>query len=144
MSFTTVLLLAVGFLLGVVLVHLFSSLHVRRLRTIPKPPTMDSETFNTLNAEVRAGFRLQKACYNNDPKAASEALILWAWASGEPAVVNGLDGKMDVLRQPELQRAITDLWFHLDSQDSHHWFGDALWNAFLDTNPDFESLESSG
>lgn len=144
MSFTTFTLLAVGLLVGSSMVLLLTSLRLRRLRTVPKPPQLAPETIQSFSAEARAGVKLQQACYNNDPRAASEALTKWAWASGEPAVANSLDQKMAALRNPEFRDAIKDLWSHLDAGNKKQWFGDLLWNAFLRSNPEFQELEFIG
>ncbi len=144
MSFTIVAIIAGVLLVGITMVLLFSSLKLKNLRTIPKPREFEVETFKMFSAEARAGVKLQQACYNNDPKAASEALTMWAWASGDSTMVNSLDQKREALKKPAFRKAVTDLWAHLESKGNRTWFGDALWNAFLETNPEFYNLEITG
>jgi hypothetical protein len=123
---------------------LFSSFTLKKLRAIPKPPEIASESIKLFPAETRAGIKLHQACFQNDPQAANEALTMWAWASGDPAVANGLDRKMLALRNPELRKSIVDLWNHLESPQGQPWFGDLLWNAFVQTNPEFQNREQAG
>jgi len=144
MSFTTVALLVVGLITGTVMVHLFSSLRLKNLRTVPKPPVVDSETMKVFSAETRAGLSLHQACFNNDAKAASEALTMWAWAAGDSSVANSLDRKTVSLHSPDFRKAITELWSNLDSDNSKQWFGHRLWSAFLKSNPEFRELEWTG
>lgn len=144
MPFTTPALLVTGFLTGIALVHLFASLKIKNLRTIPKPPEIEMDKFKRISAEARAGVKLQQACYNNDPLAASEALTMWAWASGESDMANSLDQKREALKNKDLRTAISALWAHLESKEKKTWFGDCLWRAFLDTNPEFRTLEGKG
>jgi len=144
MSLITITLLTVGSLAGIALVLLASSLKLKSLRTVPKPPAVDAETMNILPAETRAGLSLHQACFNNDPKAASEALTMWAWANGEAAVANSLDTKTAALHSPLFRKAITELWSHLDSDNKKQWFGHNLWTAFLDSNPEFQDMELIG
>ena len=144
MSFTTLMLLAAGPLVVFAMVLLFSSLRMKRLRTVPKPPKLAPETIRSFSAEARAGVSLQQACYNNDPHAASEALTKWAWARGDSTMANHLDQKMVALRNPEFRHAIKDLWGHLESKNKKQWFGDLLWTAFLRMNPEFQELEFTG
>ena len=141
MTFISVLLVVAGLLALSFLIVLVISLSLRNLRTVPKPPDLEEDTLKLFTAETRAGIQLHKACYMNDPEAASNALTMWAWASGEPAVANNLDRKMDALRRPELRLAIQDLWKHLDSEHNPPWFGDALWQAFVATHPEFNKVE---
>lgn len=140
MSFTSAMLIVAGLLVGASTIVLFSSLSLRRLRTVPGPPNLDLETMKLFPAETRAGIQLHQACFKNDPKAASEALTMWAWASGEAAMANNLDHKIEALRRPELRLAIQDLWKHLDSKKRKPWSGDLLWNAFVGTNPEFGNV----
>ena len=141
MSVTTIALLTVGFSFGLGMVLLFSSLRLRNLRTVPKPQVLNPEVLKNCSAETRAGISLQEACFNNDVKAASEALTMWAWANGDPNVANSLDQKMTSLQNPDFRMAIEDLWIHLEPSDKRQWFGDQLWNAFLATNPEFHQME---
>ncbi len=144
MSFTSVVLIVAGLLVLASAVVLISSLVLRRLRTMPGPPEMDLEELKMFPAETRAGIQLQKACFNNDPNAANEALTMWAWASGEPAVANRLDRKMEALRRPEVRLAIQELWKHLEATPEKPWFGDILWKAFEGTNPEFQNPKLKG
>lgn len=144
MSLISIALITCGVLIAIAAIPICSNLAMRGLRTVPKPPKLAPETLQLFPAETRAGIRLHQACYNNDAQVASEALVLWAWASGETAVANVLDWKRVELAKPELHRAINDLWCHLEAPEGRHWFGDSLWNAFVGTNPEFQDLEFIG
>ncbi len=144
MSFTSVMLIVAGLLVVSSAVVLLSTYTLRRLRTVPTPPDLDLETLKLFPAETRAGIKLHKACFNNDPEAANNALTMWAWASGETSVVNQMDRKMEGLRRPELRLAIEDLWKHLETKQERPWFGDILWSAFVSIYPEFQEVKLSG
>ncbi len=144
MWLTIIGFIAVGMVVATAVAVLFSSLARRHLRTVPKPPKLAPEILRHFSAEMRAGIQLHQACFLNDPKAAAEALTLWAWASGETAVANGLDRKMEALGQPDFRNSIEELWCHLENSEKEIWFGDPLWNAFVSTFPEFQDLELIG
>lgn len=141
---TTLLLVMAGAVTLTVTVVLVSSLALRRLRTVPEPPVISSSNSFVLPSEVQAGLKLHRACFDNDADAANNALIMWAWATGEAAVANSLDRKIEALREPDLQDAIKRLWRHLEAPKERPWFGDELWSAFCSSHPQFQELELSG
>ncbi len=143
MSFSTLLMLVAGLLVVTSVFLLFSSFAIRRLHTVPVPPDLEAETLNLFPAETQAAIRLHRACFRNDARAANEALTQWAWAHGDSGVANGLDRKIDALREPQLREAVQELWFHLEQPGGKHWFGDRLWNGFLGSHPEFEEVELS-
>ncbi len=141
MSLISLVSIAFGLLVLSFLVVLLTSRVMKSLRTVPVPPELEQDEIFLFSAETRAGIKLHQACYKNDPEAASDALTMWAWASGEPAVANNLDRKMEALRRPEFRLAVEELWVYVDSKQNKPWFGDRLWSAFINTHPEFEKIE---
>ncbi len=144
MSFTTAALLITSLLTVAASIHFFASLRLKNLRTVPRPPQLATETIKLFPAETRAGIQLHQACFNNNAKAAGEALTRWAWVSGELVLANSLGQGVEVPGCPDFRAAIKDLRSHLDSTNKGQWFGDPLWSAFLNQNPEYQNLAFIG
>ncbi len=153
MSFTTMALMVAGLSVGIALVLLFLNQRLKRLgavtklikpieATVPVKPTAPaSESPKLLSIEARTGILLRSACLKNDAKAASEALTMWAWASGDSPETYSREQKLETLNHPGFRAAIKELWLHLEAEDDRQWSGTPLWKAFLLSNPEFRQLE---